>query len=384
MTLRRAAVLALALLATNASLPGLRPTPFAQAYRADHSPSPLQTLDIAFINPTTGWLLAARWGRVRGAYGSLFVGRTGDGGRTWRMVGTIHGGLVRQDGNWNDTVTAIRFADSHDGWAYGTRLYSTHDGGRDWQRLPIGGGRTSVSVAGRSAWRVDTRCFGATCRAILFTSTAGTDRWQRLAWQPPRSWTTTASLIRADPRHAWLLSGELSVPPNHLTQRLLATDDAGKTWHSLPLPCATQGPVGDFLAAFDRRHVWAFCASVPGAGQQLKTVDRSDDGGRHWHLVAGSGRDGLKNISSSGYLRNAALTSPSTAWLALGRGTLLHTADVGRTWREAIPYARANPLDGGVGPVVFVDPRHGWLLSLPHLLFHTVDGGRHWREIRLP
>jgi photosystem II stability/assembly factor-like uncharacterized protein len=101
-------------------------------------------------------------------------------------------------------------------------------------------------------------------------------------------------------------------------------------------------------------------------------------------LVAASGRDGLKNISSSGYLHNAALTTPSSAWLALGRGTLLHTSDGGRTWREAIPYARANPGDGGVGPVVFVDRRHGWLLSIPRLLFRTADGGDHWRAIYLP
>jgi photosystem II stability/assembly factor-like uncharacterized protein len=83
-------------------------------------------------------------------------------------------------------------------------------------------------------------------------------------------------------------------------------------------------------------------------------------------------------------VRDAAVTSPSSAWLALGRGTLLHTADGGRSWREAIPYAKANPGDGGVGPIIFVDSQHGWLFSFPSLLFRTVDGGRHWQEIHLP
>jgi photosystem II stability/assembly factor-like uncharacterized protein len=82
-------------------------------------------------------------------------------------------------------------------------------------------------------------------------------------------------------------------------------------------------------------------------------------------------------------MNSAVLSSPSSAWLALGRGTLLNTADGGRTWREAIPYARANPLDGGVGPVFFLDSRHGWLFSSPSLLFRTVDAGRHWQEIHL-
>jgi photosystem II stability/assembly factor-like uncharacterized protein len=92
----------------------------------------------------------------------------------------------------------------------------------------------------------------------------------------------------------------------------------------------------------------------------------------------------LHNLTIGGYVYNAAVTSPADAWLALSRGTLIHTADGGRTWHDAIPRELANPNDGGVGPIQFVDPRHGWLLSFPNLLFRTVDGGEHWTRIVLP
>jgi photosystem II stability/assembly factor-like uncharacterized protein len=359
--------------------------PRAERARADAGggAGSLQTQAVTFISPTQGWRLAIRWNGTTGAHGPMTVGRTEDGGWTWRTIGTIAGGLLREGESWTENVSGIQFVTQHDGFAYGTRLYATHDGGRTWRRLPVRGRETSLSIVGRSVWRVDTRCAGNTCRATLLTSAAGTDRWQTMDWQPPNSWRTAASLTRGDARHAWLLSGEMAAPPNHLTRRLLATDDAGKTWHALPIPCGSQGPIGDILAALGRHHLWAFCGSVPSAGWQLKTVDRSDDGGRHWRLVSASGTDGLNNISGSGYMNSAVLSSPSSAWLALGRGTLLYTADGGRTWREAIPYARANPLDGGVGPVFFLDSRHGWLFSSPSLLFRTVDAGRHWQEIHL-
>jgi photosystem II stability/assembly factor-like uncharacterized protein len=105
-------------------------------------------------------------------------------------------------------------------------------------------------------------------------------------------------------------------------------------------------------------------------------------------MVADSGGFGqdshaLHNFTIAGYLNNAAVTTQSDAWVALSRGTLMHTADGGHTWRLAIPYAIANPGDGGVGPVQFVDAQHGWLFSFPNLLFRTTDGGRHWQKVTL-
>lgn len=64
--------------------------------------------------------------------------------------------------------------------------------------------------------------------------------------------------------------------------------------------------------------------------------------------------------------------------MALNRSTLYVTTDGGSTWREAIPYARANISDSSVGPVYFVGARYGWSAAWPNRLFRTTDGGWTW------
>ena len=102
---------------------------------------------------------------------------------------------------------------------------------------------------------------------------------------------------------------------------------------------------------------------MPGAGQQLKQLGRSVDGGAHWMI---------SDLSSSGYVADLAVTSASRAWLAFGRGPLAMTVDGGRTWRTSIDNSEA-----GMAFVRFVDPLHGWA-STAQQLYRTTDGGIHW------
>ena len=60
--------------------------------------------------------------------------------------------------------------------------------------------------------------------------------------------------------------------------------------------------------------------------------------------------------------------------MGLGRGGLIWTTDGGRTWREALSYLIANPFDGSVGPIFFVDQRNGWVVTRIGI-FRTADGG---------
>jgi photosystem II stability/assembly factor-like uncharacterized protein len=102
---------------------------------------------------------------------------------------------------------------------------------------------------------------------------------------------------------------------------------------------------------------------MPGAGQQLKQLSRSVDGGAHWRT---------SDLSSSGYVADLAVTSASRAWLAFGRGPLSMTVDGGRTWRTSIENNEA-----GMAFVRFVDPLHGWAATAQQL-YRTSDGGVHW------
>lgn len=350
-----------------------------------------ETLSLTFLTPSLGWRVTDRWNPNTGARGPLSVSRTLDGGVHWQPVSVVSGADYGKSGSFNVYASSILFADPRDGWLYGNRLYATHGGGRTWRRLPLRGSQTSLRLSGTSVWRLDSSCNARTnrCRFSLLTSTAGSDTWHLLPWRPPRAATLGSSLARADQLHAWLISGPYMVQ-NHMLLRLLGTEDGGYTWHALPMPCNHTGFGALYanLLPYTARSLWLFCASQPSAGNQAKSVFRSFDGGHSWRMISRSAVFGnnvgdIGTFTGGGYLNNAAVTTPADAWVALSRGTLLHTADGGRTWRPAIPYAMANPGDGGVGPVQFVDARHGWLFSFPNLLFRTTDGGRHWQKILL-
>ncbi|MHB1574957.1 MAG: beta propeller repeat protein [Candidatus Dormibacteria bacterium] len=84
------------------------------------------------------------------------------------------------------------------------------------------------------------------------------------------------------------------------------------------------------------------------------------------------------------------MTSPTVAWMALARGTLMVTRDGGRTWEAAIPSALLAG-SSGAAAVAFAGPTSGWALagvvgepggsSATDVVFRTVDGGRRWAPV---
>jgi photosystem II stability/assembly factor-like uncharacterized protein len=349
-----------------------------------------ETLSLTFLTQSLGWRATDRWNPNTGSRAPLSISRTLDGGVHWQPVAVVAGAGYGKSGSFNVYASRILFADPRDGWLYGNRLYATHDGGLTWRRLPLHGSQTSLSLAGTSVWRLDSSCNARTnrCRFSLLTSAVGSDTWHLMAWRPPRAAILDSFLARADQLHAWLISGP-HMEQNHMVLRLLGTEDGGVSWHELPMPCSRNGAGSMYaqLIPYTAASLWIFCVSQPSAGAQAKAVFRSSDGGRRWRSVARSSSFGRStaadNLTIGGYLNDAAITTAVDAWIALNRGTLVHTIDGGRTWHQAIPINVANPGGGGVGPVQFVDAWHGWLFSFPHLLFRTTDGGRHWQKIQL-
>lgn len=351
-----------------------------------------ETVSFTFLSPSLGWRLAVRWNANAGSEGPAWIERTTNGGLHWRRIARVSGAGHGSGTSFDLSVSTIVFADRRDGWLYGRRLFATHDGGVTWRRLPIRGSETALTVSGATVWRLDASCpSGARpCRFRLLTSQAISDGWTLMPWRPPNVDRLGGSaLARFGQRDAWLISGP-SMVGSHLALRLFGTRDRGRSWHPLPMPCSEHdaGSLYAQLVPYTGVDLWLVCASQPSAGAQPKSVFRSSDGGRTWRMVADSGgfgmeRTGLHNLTFMGYMGNVAVTGSSDAWVALGRGTLMHTADGGKTWGAAIPYGIANPGGGGVGPVQFVDARDGWLLSFPNVLFRTRDGGKHWRPIGL-
>jgi len=115
------------------------------------------------------------------------------------------------------------------------------------------------------------------------------------------------------------------------------------------------------------------CASQPGAGEQLKSIVTTADGGSSWT------RD-PDRAPTSGYVGSVAATQDGT-FLTGGRAVVSVTRDAGRSWQTA--YAGSGGA-GGPLAVGFTDDQHGFAvgeLSDSSGLALSDDGGRSWREV---
>ena len=119
----------------------------AAASPAAASPSPaspaaapvalgLSPASVTFVSPNDGWVLGAA---TCAGGPCAAIARTADGGRTWVGATAPSAAVVAAAGQGSAGISALRFADTQNGWAFGPDLWATHDGGATWARLTIPG-----------------------------------------------------------------------------------------------------------------------------------------------------------------------------------------------------------------------------------------------------
>ena len=95
----------------------------------------------------------------------------------------------------------------------------------------------------------------------------------------------------------------------------------------------------------------------------------------------------IKQESSTlAWLHDVFFINENKGWIAGSDGTLLETADGGKTWKKAINFTQDN-----IKQVYFSDENHGWLLCEKDIynrganastyLLQTTDGGKSWDTI---
>lgn len=99
-------------------------------------PADFQPRSVTFASPTEGWVLGST---ACGSARCAVIAHTLDAGRTWSRIHapatTVGAGLRLATAG----VSALRFADASDGWAYGPELWATHDGGVTWRSVDLAG-----------------------------------------------------------------------------------------------------------------------------------------------------------------------------------------------------------------------------------------------------
>jgi hypothetical protein len=248
------------------------------------------------------------------------VVRTHDGGKTWQGIPAPVATLKRNSGA-DAQVSTIRFADTSNGWAFGSELFSTHDGGVSWVKQSLGADGSGTSVValesgGGLTWAAVTDCGAGngSCpgNVSVYWTPIGTDKWQRIG--SPVSITNAffAPQLVTHGSDWWLNVGAIYHGVGSGTPTKLAT------------ACSGAGADG-LLATADALHLDVLCAGGGAAGSIGQQLVGTTDGGKHW---SNAGPSFVGPTSITGIADNAdgvLLLSESS-----GASEILRTTDDGQ------------------------------------------------------
>jgi len=263
-------------------------------------------LSVSFVSPERGWIVGGDATplshRTRGT-----VLRTIDGGRTWRRV----------EDSTLPRLTHVQFFDAAHGVAtgygssfYPSGLFVTRDGGASWQPF---------ATPKRTAWLAAD--FVDVENGVVASTTGGRgvvmNRKLELSMLTGADNRSVNGMAMVDATHGWLVgdNGLLSL-----------TSDGGVSWQSpaaLPQANSTLAIPGAKQAS-DYQAVCANGQQVWIAGSPGGQVFHSPDGGKTWAAQATGIQTPLQSIT---FVDNV------HGWAVGSLGTILSTADAGRTWR---------------------------------------------------
>jgi len=241
----------------------------------------------------------------------------------------------------NDTLGFIAGGDKYTS----ALLLSTADGGRSWSSYQTSGG-DSKSVYGLAA--DGNRVYAVGYEGKIYTKKTFDPDWLKLQ---TTEWVWFHNIAFSEPGKSFIVSGE-----GYRGGRIYRLD--GNL--SLALVDSFEYELSDIRFA-DARTGYA-C----GYGAVLQTTD----GGQHWDLLDIKG-DFFRSISCIGN---------DDVWMAGYNGSIIHTADGGRTWTKQ--RNGDNPLQKRyrLRAIVFRDRSTGYAAGDNGLLLKTTDGGDHWSE----
>ena len=338
---------------------------------------------IDFSTPLTGFGVFTEES-ASGYKCSDYVGQTNDGGKvftslvdamSWNCT-NLYGSLLATDGRG-------------DAFLYGPQFFVSHDNAKTWSRVRVSGTVLDVSAVGLSVWLVVSTCTHAgtvtdvPCPVHVLESNNGGRSWESSPVSPRGdvggfSYNLAdgqSYLVRTSRSNAYLMlqpsfnsHGGPDVVP------VWFTSNGGRSSSNRRVPCHI-GAMSAVLSVSPNGTLMAVCASQPSAGEQIKSVLDSADGGRTWVLKTNSKID-------FGYLGSIDLVSSQEAFLVGDRSPLLVTHDGGNRWQPTQNLAAGGGGDTSV--VEFFDAAHGIVLGNDDgnnetlTLWSTADGGKHW------
>lgn len=276
---------------------------------------------------------------------------THDDGKSWNLLpGASFMGI-------GDRVVDLGFADS----ARGVLLYSdgraatTDDGGRHWQ---VQAPSTAHLPAGRLRMAPDGSGSMLLGQRLYYSADGGRTWLSTTASAPPAPSLREGRFVDLD--HGWgvFQQSRLDLATWVLhpgRSGVLLTEDGGRTSREVDVPGVVTAvlPLSSRSAIISRMTLGLF---------------RTEDGGATWQPVGSVGGAGTDTETLP------LASSDHDLWRVVGP-QLLHSTDVGRTWRAV----SAPPLAGyRLNGVAFGDALNGWIVGSAGLILRTTDGGHTW------
>jgi photosystem II stability/assembly factor-like uncharacterized protein len=278
------------------------------------------------ISDTSWWLMGTA---PCGTPSCTSIVRTTNGGRSW--VGIPAPPTSR--------VTELRFANAEDGYAYGQELWSTHDGGATWTRVPDDLGQVQdLSIGGGYV-------YAASSEGIFRSPVNRDDFTVAHSGVGYGVWGHGADLFAT-------VAGS-----SGSGQVLVISDNSGN------IESQSDGVI------------WASCATGTEGG-----LWRSVDNGAHWTELdpaAGSGE---------GEPNSAALAEASASTAVYGSTELYRSTDGGTSWSTVPGFGAPETSITYLG---FTDPTHGVAIvqdqggAASSRLEVTTDGGETYSPVTI-
>ncbi len=270
-------------------------------------PTGFQPVSMTFVSASEGWVL----GTAPCAHAPCTsVVRTTDGGRTWVGIPAPKYPLSRY--SFSKGLNKLRFADASDGFAYGSQLWVTHNGGSGWRRVRQVPGYIVDLEA--SAGRV----FAASQmsnRVTIYESPAGINSWHRVSGLPR---IAGLGAITLHGTAAWIVLGDR-----------LYSSQTGSHWVRDSITCPANFALAS-VGAYSAQRITALCVGNAALGSTEKILYSSADGGSRFIRVGTAPVGGDGGLLAEATPRHVFVASSSAAtWIYV-------STDGGRHWRTSL------------------------------------------------
>jgi photosystem II stability/assembly factor-like uncharacterized protein len=360
---------------SSASAPTASPAPTASsAAVASPSPKPqgsavpagFEPVSATFVSSADGWVL----GSVPCSGGRCpAIVRTTDGGATWSSIPAPRTSMGSEGDLTGSGISAVRFANASDGWAFGPDLWATHDGGATWARVAIPGlpaaGRVAALETARGSVHAVAYDGGTNFR--IATSPIAADDWHLSNLQLPvgAGPVPQIQLVLAG-TSGWVLQNDRTVVNG---ARLVAG-----VWQSWNPPCLdVVGPA--VLAASSATQLVAVCDEGLWSTPTGEHLHSSTDGGVTFSRVGG--RLPINSVE--------AVATPDASTIVVGGSksngeALLTSIDGGQTWTTTLNAGMVQFTQLG-----FTTKTQGLVITSESSgagrMLMTHDGGRTWTRV---